>query len=183
MAHDPMFALFAGVSMAAYSIFLRLASPGIHPALGATIITGVTFLANLALTLTLRATGSPVTLQLEAYLIIVVGLAAACAALFTLSAYASGLKVTSSFVIGGVAILVLLIGSMVPRRMRHGHRGDDPGHGSVGEGRRGGRGPADQDYHSERRTSFRCSAAVARSSEKMARRRSMTQKAASDPMA
>ena len=61
MAHYTMLALFAGVSMAAYSIFLRLASPGIHPALGATIITGVAFLANLALTLTMKATGSPVT--------------------------------------------------------------------------------------------------------------------------
>ena len=117
MAHDLMFALLAGVSMAAYSIFLRLASPGIHPALGATIITGVAFVANLALTLTMRATGSPVTYTTQSvYLVIVVGLAAACADLFTLSAYASGLKVTSSFVIGGTStVLVLLIGFMVLR--------------------------------------------------------------------
>jgi uncharacterized membrane protein len=117
MAHDLMFALLAGVSMAAYSIFLRLASPGIHPALGATIITGVAFLANLALTLTMRAAGSPVTFTSQSvYLVIVVGLAAACADLFTLSAYASGLKVTSSFVIGGTStVLVLLIGFMVLR--------------------------------------------------------------------
>ena len=117
MAHDLMFALLAGVSMAAYSIFLRLASPGIHPALGATIITGVAFLANLALTLTMRANGSPVTFTTQSvYLVIVVGLAAACADLFTLSAYASGLKVTSSFVIGGTStVLVLLIGFMVLR--------------------------------------------------------------------
>ena len=117
MAHDLMFALLAGISMAAYSIFLRLASPGIHPALGATIITGVAFLANLALTLTMRATGSPMTFTTQSvYLVIVVGLAAACADLFTLSAYASGLKVTSSFVIGGTStVLVLLIGFMVLR--------------------------------------------------------------------
>ena len=112
-----MFAFLAGVSMAAYSIFLRVASPGIHPALGATIITGVAFLANLALTLTMRATGSPITFTTQsAYLVIVVGLAAACADLFTLSAYASGLKVTSSFVIGGTStVIVLLIGFMVLR--------------------------------------------------------------------
>lgn len=117
MAHDLMFALLAGVSMATYSVFLRLASPGIHPALGATIITGVAFLANLALTLTMRAAGSPVTFTTQSvYLVIVVGLAAACADLFTLSAYASGLKVTSSFVIGGTStVLVLLIGFMVLR--------------------------------------------------------------------
>lgn len=117
MPHYTMLALFAGVSMAAYSIFLRLASPGIHPALGATIITGVAFLANLALTLTMRATGSPVTSTTQSvYLVIIVGLAAACADLFTLSAYASGLKVTSSFMIGGTSTgLVLLVGFMVLR--------------------------------------------------------------------
>ena len=117
MAHYTMLALFAGVSMAAYSIFLRLASPGIHPALGATIITGVAFLANLALTLTMRATGSPVTFTTQSvYLVIIVGLAAACADLFTLSAYASGLKVTSSFMISGTSTgLVLLVGFMVLR--------------------------------------------------------------------
>ena len=117
MAHYTMLALFAGFSMAAYSIFLRLASPGIHPALGATIITGVAFLANLALTLTMRATGSPVTFTTQSvYLVIIVGLAAACADLFTLSAYASGLKVTSSFMISGTSTaLVLLVGFMVLR--------------------------------------------------------------------
>ena len=117
MAHYTMLALFAGVSMAAYSIFLRLASPGIHPALGATIITGVAFLANLALTLTMRATGSPVTFTTQSvYLVIIVGLAAACADLCTLSAYASGLKVTSSFMISGTSTgLVLLVGFMVLR--------------------------------------------------------------------
>jgi uncharacterized membrane protein len=117
MAHDLVFALLAGASMSAYSIFLRLASPGIHPALGATIITGVAFLANLALTLAMRATGAPMIFTARsAYLVVVVGLAAACADLFTLSAYASGLKVTSSFVIGGTSTaLVLLIGFLVLR--------------------------------------------------------------------
>jgi drug/metabolite transporter (DMT)-like permease len=117
MAHDLVFAFLAGVSMSAYSILLRLASSGIHPALGATIITGVAFLANLALTLTLRATGSSVTFTPQSvYLVTIVGLAAACADFFTLSAYASGLRVTSSFVIGGTStILVLLVGFMVLR--------------------------------------------------------------------
>ena len=117
MAHYTMLALFAGVSMAAYSIFLRLASPGIHPALGATIITGVAFLANLGLTLTMKATGAPVTFTPQSvYLVIIVGLAAACADLFTLSAYASRLKVTSSFMISGTSTgLVLLVGFLVLR--------------------------------------------------------------------
>ena len=46
MAHALTFASLAGFAMATYSIFLKLAYPGIHPALGATIITGVAFLAN-----------------------------------------------------------------------------------------------------------------------------------------
>jgi uncharacterized membrane protein len=117
MTHDLIFALLAGASTSVYSIFLRLASPGIHPAPGATIITGVAFLANLALTLVMLATGSPMTFTTRSvYLVIVVGLAAACADLFTLSAYASGLRVTSSFVIGGTSTaLLLLIGFLVLR--------------------------------------------------------------------
>jgi uncharacterized membrane protein len=117
MAHDLTFALLAGLAMATYSIFLKLASPGIHPALGATIITGVAFLANLALTVSLKTSGVPVTITRQSlYFVMVVGLAAACADLFTLSAYASGLKVTSTFVIGGTSTaLVLLVGFMVLR--------------------------------------------------------------------
>jgi uncharacterized membrane protein len=118
MAYDLTFALLAGFSMAIYSIFLKLASPGIHPAVGATIITGVAFLANLGLTIALKASGAPVgsTKQSSLYFVIVVGLAAACADFFTLSAYSSGLKVTSTFVIGGTSTaLVLLVGFMVLR--------------------------------------------------------------------
>jgi drug/metabolite transporter (DMT)-like permease len=73
------------------------------------------FLANLTLAVTLKASGTPITLSRQSlYFVIVVGLAAACADLFTLSAYASGLKVTSTFVIGGTSTaLVLLVGFMV----------------------------------------------------------------------
>ena len=94
MAHDLAFALLAGFAMATYSIFLKLASPGIHPALGATIITGVAFLANLGLTISLKASGAPVSLtkQSSLYFVIVVGLAAACADSFALSAYSAALK-------------------------------------------------------------------------------------------
>jgi drug/metabolite transporter (DMT)-like permease len=107
-----LFALLAGVSMATYTVFLRLASPGIHPALGATIITGVALLVNASLTLTMKATGAPIPFTSKSvYLVVVVGVAAACADLFTLSAYARGLKITSSFMIGGTStVLVLLIG-------------------------------------------------------------------------
>lgn len=103
--------------MATYSIFMRLASSGIHPALGATIVTGVAFLVNLTVTIAMKVSGAPIVFTpTSLYFVIVVGVAAAAADLFTLSAYASGLKVTSTFVIGGTStVLVLLIGFMVLR--------------------------------------------------------------------
>ena len=106
------YALGAGVSMAAYIIGLRLGSSGTHPALGTAIVTGIAFLINVVVTLSVRATGAPVTFSMTSgYCLLVVGVATACVNLFTLLAYANGLRVTSSFVIGGTStILVLLIG-------------------------------------------------------------------------
>ena len=93
----------------------RLASPGIHPALGTAIITGIACLINVALTLSIRATGAPIAFSTKSfYFLVVVGVATAGVNLFTLLAYASGLRVTSSFVIGGTStVLVLLIGFML----------------------------------------------------------------------
>lgn len=79
------FALLAGVSVAAYSIFLRLASGGIHPALGAAVITGVAFLVNVAIAASRHATGSPLSVSAPSVALLV-GVAAAGADLFTLSA-------------------------------------------------------------------------------------------------
>lgn len=106
------FALLAGVAMATYTIFSRLASPGIHPALGAAVITGVAFLINGIITLSAWASGAPLAVSAKSLaLLAVVGLAAAGTDIFVLSAYASGLRVTSSFVIGGTStVLVLLVG-------------------------------------------------------------------------
>jgi len=113
----PTFALvlLAGISMATYTIFLRLASPGIHPVLGATIITGVALAVNGSVALGLHASGAPIAVTLQSVLLrLVVGAAAAGADLFMLSAYASGLRITSSFAIGGTAaVLVLLVGFLV----------------------------------------------------------------------
>jgi len=106
------YALLAGVSMATYVIGLRLASSETHPALGTALVTGIAFLLNVAVTLAIKATGAPVSFSMKSvYFLLVVGVATACVNLFTLSAYASGLRVTSSFVIGGTStILVLLVG-------------------------------------------------------------------------
>jgi len=107
-----MYAVPAGVSMATYIVAARLGSSGTHRALGTAIITGVAFLINVVLTLSIRATGAPIGFSMaSAYSLVVVGVATACVNLFTLLAYASGLRVTSSFVIGGTStLLVLLVG-------------------------------------------------------------------------
>ena len=112
-----LFALVAGLSMATYTVCLRLASPGIHPVLGAAIVTGAAFAVNLSLALAMKATGtSMAATSRSVYLVVIVGVAAACADLFTLSAYARGLQITSSFIIGGTtAVLVLGVGFLVLR--------------------------------------------------------------------
>jgi drug/metabolite transporter (DMT)-like permease len=106
------FALLAGASMATYTVALKLASPGVHPALGAAIITAVALVVNASLTAWTWTTGAPIPVSLRSVAwLVVVGVAAAGADLFTLSAYASGLRVTSALVIGGTSTaLVLLIG-------------------------------------------------------------------------
>ena len=106
------YALGAGASLATYVIGLRLGSAGTHPALGTAIVTGIAFLINVAVTLSIRATGAPITFSMTSgYCLLVVGVATAAVNLFTLLAYANGLRATSSFVIGGTStILVLLIG-------------------------------------------------------------------------
>ena len=106
------YAVLAGVSMATYIVAARLGSSGTHPALGTAIVTGIAFLINVVLTLSIKATGASVGFSMaSAYALVVVGVATACVNLFTLLAYASGLRVTSSFVIGGTStLLVLLVG-------------------------------------------------------------------------
>jgi drug/metabolite transporter (DMT)-like permease len=112
-----VFALIAGVAMAVYTIFMRLAAAGVHPALGAMVVTGVAFLVNLAIVLILHTRGATFTASTASIaLLAVVGAAAASADFFTLSAYASGLRATSSFVIAGTTtVLVLLAGFVVLR--------------------------------------------------------------------
>jgi len=80
------FALLAGASMATYIVFSRLAAPGIHPAVGAAVITGAAFLVNASVLLfmTWAGHGLPVS-RTSAGLLLIVGVAAACADFFTLS--------------------------------------------------------------------------------------------------
>jgi uncharacterized membrane protein len=109
------YALLAGVSLSAYIVGLRLAGPDTHPVLGTAIVTGIAFLINLVATLWIRAGGAPTPVSMKAlYFLTLVGVATAGANLFTLLAYANGLRVTSSFIIGGTStVLVVLIGFLL----------------------------------------------------------------------
>jgi len=111
------FALLAGAAMATYILVSRLAAPGIHPVIGAAIITGAAFVVNGAVLLVARVTGGALTASARSVaLLVVVGAAAACADLFTLTAYTRGLKATSSLAIGGTStVLVVVIGFLVLR--------------------------------------------------------------------
>jgi len=103
------------MSLATYVVAARLGSSGTHPALGTAIVTGTAFVVNVVVTLAVRAAGGPLPFSMKsAGSLLVVGVATACVNLFTLLAYAHGLRVTSSFVIGGTStVLVLLCGFLL----------------------------------------------------------------------
>src|SRR5262245_6918462 len=111
------YAILAGVSMAAYIVLARLAAPGIHPVLGTAIITGIAFVLNAMAVLWVRAGGAPIAFSRSSvYLLVAVGAATACLNLFTLLSYASGLRVTSSFIIGGTSTAIVLLVGFVSLR-------------------------------------------------------------------
>jgi small multidrug resistance pump len=112
-----VFAVLAGAAMATYTVFSRLGSLEIHPVLGAAVITGAAFAVNLLVLLATHLVGETLFLSGRGIgFLLVVGAAAACADLFTLTAYRSGLQATSSFVISGtMTVLVLLVGFTVLR--------------------------------------------------------------------
>lgn len=110
-----LFAVLAGVSAATWTICLKLASTKMSAALGAMVITGVAFMVNALALLAMRAGGHEVVFSREGlWLLAIAGVAASGVDIFGLLAYERGLKVTSSFFIGGTStILVLLVGFLV----------------------------------------------------------------------
>jgi len=107
-----LFAILAGVAAATWTICLKLASTKITPALGALVITTGALLVNAAVILVTRASGQEIVFTREAlWLLALAGLAAAGVDIFGLLAYDRGLRVTSSFFMGGTStVLVLLAG-------------------------------------------------------------------------
>jgi drug/metabolite transporter (DMT)-like permease len=110
-----LFAVLMGVSAATYTVCVKLASARINPALGAMVVTGSAFFVNLAVLLVMRARGVEVVVTRESLgWLVLAGVGAAGIDLFALLAFARGLEVTASFMVGGVhASLLLLVGFLV----------------------------------------------------------------------
>jgi drug/metabolite transporter (DMT)-like permease len=110
-----LFAVLAGVAAATWTLCLKTASTRITAALGALILTGVAFQVNAVILLGMRANGHEVAFTREAlWLMALAGIAAAGVDVFGLLAYDRGLRVTSSFLIGGTStVLVLLAGFLL----------------------------------------------------------------------
>ena len=98
------------MSAATWTICLKLASTKITPALGALVITGVALVVNSLALLATRANGHEIVFTREALgLMAVAGIAASGVDIFGLLAYERGLKVTSSFFIGGTSTLLVVL--------------------------------------------------------------------------
>jgi drug/metabolite transporter (DMT)-like permease len=105
-----LFAILAGASAATWTVCLKLASTKITPALGALVITTGALVINSLVLLATRTTGHEIVFTREAlWLTALAGVAAAGVDIFALLAYDRGLKVTSSFFIGGTSTLLVVL--------------------------------------------------------------------------
>jgi drug/metabolite transporter (DMT)-like permease len=105
-----LFAILAGASAATWTVCLKLASTKITPALGALVITTGALVINSLVLLTTRASGHEIVYTREAlWLTALAGVAASGVDIFALLAYDRGLKVTSSFFIGGTSTLLVVL--------------------------------------------------------------------------
>ena len=72
-----LFALLAGVSVAAWTVCLKLGSTKANAALGAMVITATAFLVNSVVMLAMRAKGNEIGLRREGFwLLVLAGVAA-----------------------------------------------------------------------------------------------------------
>lgn len=110
MSQAVLFAVLAGLSAATWTVCLKLASTRITAALGALVITSVALAVNSLALLATRAHGQEIVFTREAlWLMVLAGVAASGVDIFGLLAYDRGLKVTSSFFIGGTSTVVVLL--------------------------------------------------------------------------
>ena len=110
MTSPIVFALMAGVCAATWTICLRLGSSRISAVLGAIVITSGALVVNTIVLIFMRAAGHEITVTREGFLLLAAaGVAAAGVDLFGLFAFQHGLRVTSSFLIGGTSTLVVVL--------------------------------------------------------------------------
>ena len=110
MSRAIVFAILAGLSAATWTICLKLGSARISAVLGAIVITTGALAVNLVVLATMRLSGREIVFSREGlWLLAAAGAAAAGVDLFGLLAYQHGLRVTSSFVMGGTSTLVVLL--------------------------------------------------------------------------
>ena len=119
MSRAVLFAILAGASAATWTLCLKLASTRITPALGALVITTGALVTNSLVLLATRAHGHEIAFTREAlWLMALAGVAAAGVDIFALLAYDRGLKVTSSFFIGGTSTVLVLLAGFLRSRSR-----------------------------------------------------------------
>jgi len=94
-----LFALLAGVSVATWTVCLKLGATKINVGLGALIVTSAAFVANATTLLVMRAHGHAIVFQWDAlWLLAIAGVAAAGVDVFTLLAYERGSRISSSLI-------------------------------------------------------------------------------------
>lgn len=105
-----VFALLAGVCAATWTICLKLGSNRISAVLGAIVITSGALVVNTIVLIVMRGAGHEIAVTRDGFLLLAgAGIAAAGVDLFGLFAYQHGLRVTSSFLIGGTSTLVVVL--------------------------------------------------------------------------
>jgi drug/metabolite transporter (DMT)-like permease len=116
---DPplLFAVLTGVAAAGNAISVRLGASRITPAAGAVVVGAVALTVNLAVLGTLKLRGEPLVVTPRGLAwVLAAGVAAAGVDLFSLMAYARGLRVTSSPLMTATYLaIVLLVGVIVLR--------------------------------------------------------------------
>jgi drug/metabolite transporter (DMT)-like permease len=107
-----IFALLAGVSAATWTLCLKVGSTKISVVLGALVVSSGALAANAATLAALRGRGQAIDFRWEGlWVLALAGVAAAGVDIFTLLAYERGLRISSSLIVSGTSMaLVLLVG-------------------------------------------------------------------------
>jgi drug/metabolite transporter (DMT)-like permease len=105
-----VFAILAGLSAATWTICLKLGSARISAVVGAMVIASVALVVNSVVLIVMRAGGHEIVWSRDGvWLLVLAGIAASGVDVFGLLAYQRGLRVTSSFLMGGTSTLVVLL--------------------------------------------------------------------------